>query len=130
MMWITVRKSDGAAVGQPFTVKPAPTSVLDVVECPIGYPERMVWSAAARAFFDKPTRRYTFNEWVDLFPLAEQVAIAAATMTDPMAKLIYDRAQCASGDIDPTDPRTVEGLGYLVSKGYVAQATVDAIVSG
>lgn len=73
--------------------------------------------------------RYTFNQWVDLFPLSEQVAIVTATMTDPMAKLIYDRAQSASGSIDPADARTQEGLGYLVSKGWVSQATYDRITS-
>ena len=70
---------------------------------------------------------YTFNQWVDLFPLGEQVAIVTATMSDPMAKLIYDRAQSASGSIDPRDPRTQEGVGYLVEKGYVSKATADRI---
>ncbi|WP_010218947.1 hypothetical protein [Sphingomonas sp. PAMC 26621] len=73
--------------------------------------------------------RYTFNEWVDLFSLAEQVAIVTATMSDPLAKLIYDRAQSASGNIDPKDARTLEGLGYLVSKGWVSTATHDRIAA-
>ncbi|WP_010218840.1 hypothetical protein [Sphingomonas sp. PAMC 26621] len=73
--------------------------------------------------------RYTFNEWVDLFPLVEQVAIVTATMSDPLAKLIYDRAQSASGNIDPKDARTLEGLGYLVSKGWVSAATYDRIAA-
>jgi hypothetical protein len=76
-----------------------------------------------------PIVRYTFNQWVDLFPLAEQVAIVTATMTDPLAKLIYDRAQSASGNIDPKDARTLEGLGYLRSKGWVSQATYDRIAA-
>jgi hypothetical protein len=71
--------------------------------------------------------RFTFNQWVDLFDLDEQVAIVTATMTDPMAKLIYDRAQSASGDIDPTDERTRQGLAYFVAKGWVSQATLDRI---
>jgi hypothetical protein len=71
--------------------------------------------------------RLTFNQWVDLFDLDEQVAIVTATMTDPMAKLIYDRAQSASGNIDPTDERTRQGLAYFVAKGWVSQATLDRI---
>lgn len=77
---------------------------------------------AVRAF-------YSFNQWVDLFSLDEQLAIVTATMSDPLAKLIYDRAQSASGSIDPVDPRTLEGLRYLVAKGWVAQATYDRIAA-
>jgi hypothetical protein len=73
--------------------------------------------------------RFTFNQWVDLFSLAEQVAIVTATMTDPLAKLIYDRAQSASGSIDPTDPRTAEGLQYLTTKGWVSQETFERVTA-
>ena len=74
-----------------------------------------------------PKKFYTFNQWVDMFPFPEQVAIVQATMTDPVAKLIYDRASSASGEIDAKDPRTVEGLGYLLSQGYISQSTFDTI---
>lgn len=64
---------------------------------------------------------YTFNQWVDRFPLSAQAAIVQATTADPIAKLIYDRAFNAgiSGSIDPADPRTIEGVQYLASKGYI-----------
>lgn len=97
-------------------------------EIQAGWPDLYAWSAAQARFVRVAAPAlFTFNQWVDLFPLPEQVAIVTATMTDPMAKLIYDRAQSASGSIDPADPRTLAGLGYLVSKGWISQATLDRI---
>lgn len=77
-----------------------------------------------------PLIRFTFNQWVDRFSLEAQVGIVSAIASDPIAKLIYDRAFSAgmSGDIDPTDARTIEGVQYLASKGYITpEAAAEAL---
>lgn len=128
-MWIVIRQDTGEIVSGPVADEPTASGDEEVVRAALGYPDRLTWSPDLRGFVDIERPRYTFNAWVDLFPLEEQVAIVTATMADPMAKLIYDRAQSASGNIDPADPRTLEGLGYLVGKGWVSQATYDRIAA-
>ncbi|MBB4619990.1 hypothetical protein [Sphingomonas abaci] len=128
-MWIVIRQDTGEIVSGPVADEPTAGDNEEVVRAALGFPDRLTWSPDLRGFVDVERPRYTFNAWVDLFPLEEQVAIVTATMADPMAKLIYDRAQSASGSIDPADPRTLEGLGYLVGKGWVSQATYDRIAA-
>lgn len=128
-MWIVIRQDTGAIVSGPVAEEPAAGAGEEVVRAALGFPDRVAWSPDLRGFVDIERPHFTFNGWVDLFPLSEQVAIVTATMTDPMAKLIYDRAQSASGSIDPADPRTLEGLRYLVSKSWVSQATYDRIAA-
>lgn len=49
-------------------------------------------------------------------------------MTNPMVKLLYDRAMAADY-IDLDDPRTTSMVQYLVSQGVVSQADADAVLS-
>lgn len=81
------------------------------------------------AFEFEMTRQYSFIEFMDLFTEQEQLAIAGAAMTDVTVKLWYDRAVGAAY-ILLTDPRTIVGVGELVSAGLITPERRDAVLSG
>lgn len=87
------------------------------------------WDAAARAFTAfAPKRLLTFNEWADRFTAEEQVAIAAAAMTDARVKLLYDRAIAASGAIDPADPRVAAGVQLFLALGLIGEESAARVL--
>lgn len=77
---------------------------------------------------DISVRQYSFNEFMDLFTEAEQLAIAGAAMTNVTVKLWYDRAVGADY-IDLDDPRTVEGIQTMVTNGLLTAEKVADILS-
>lgn len=68
------------------------------------------------------------NEKLDLFTQAEQLAVATATMTDPVVKLMYDRLFGAKY-LTYEDPETEAGLALLVDKGLLTPERKGEIVS-
>lgn len=71
--------------------------------------------------------RYSRLEWFSRFTLAEHGAVIAST--DPIVRAIYDRTMAAEF-IDPADPRTTEGLNYLVSVGIITAERASVITEG
>lgn len=133
MAWLLIDTASHEIVSGPHDAEPEAADGQYARLIMVGWPDTVDWVPAMQGFVRKPAsapRRYTFNEWVDRFPFEAQVAIVTATTTDPVAKLIYDRAMSAgaSGAIDPADPRTIAGVQYLVSKGVItAEQAAEAL---
>lgn len=60
-------------------------------------------------------------EFFDRFTEEEQLAIVAATMSDPQIKLWYDKLLAASF-VDFNDQRLQAGLQAMVAKGLIAES--------
>lgn len=72
--------------------------------------------------------RFVGNQKLDLFTKTEQLAVVAATMTDPMVKLLYDRLLGAAY-LTYEDPETEQGLALLVDKGLITPERKAEIVA-
>lgn len=71
--------------------------------------------------------RFAGNAKLDLFTLPEQLAVVAATMTDPLVKLMYDRL-LGSAYWTYEDAETEQGLSLLVDKGLLTPERKAEIV--
>lgn len=71
--------------------------------------------------------RFVGNEKLDLFTLPEQLAVVAATMTDPVIKLTYDRLINAAY-LSYEDPEVEQGLTKLLSRGLITAGRKAEIV--
>ncbi len=77
----------------------------------------------------EPTpKQYTQLEYQSLFTLAELVAVEVAAGTDPTLRVLQ-RMQQAATYISLADPRTLQGMQYLVSAGILTQARYDEILT-
>lgn len=65
-----------------------------------------------------PKTVFTSLEFRDLFTINEQLAIRESQLTDMEVGLVYDMMLSAQ-NIDISDPRTVQGMDLLVSKGLL-----------
>lgn len=72
--------------------------------------------------------RLTALEMLDQFTEAEQLAVVAATMTEPAIKLWYDRLIAATY-VTYEDPRTEAGLQALVDAELITQQRKIEIVA-
>lgn len=72
--------------------------------------------------------RFVGNEKLDLFTQPEQLAVVAATMQDPVVKLLYDRLLNAAY-LSYEDPETEQGLSVLVAKGLLTAVRKAEIVA-
>lgn len=72
--------------------------------------------------------RFVGNAKLDLFTRAEQLAVVAATMTDPIVKLIYDR-MIGAAYMSYEDPETGQGLALLEVKGLLTAERKAEIVA-
>lgn len=134
MKYIKFIVETGLIVGSTISSTPpevyAGQSYIEVSEDTPTDPFRYIVVDGAVVLRDEPIipptlpRVYSFNEWVDRFPLATQVAIVAASMSNPVVKLIYDRAMAADF-IDPADPRTIASTNELVTQGVISQGDAD-----
>lgn len=73
--------------------------------------------------------RLSFLQFMDLFTIDEQIALAGAAMTDAATKLWYDRAVGAQF-IDFSDLRLAQGLQTLVDSGIITAARRDRVLTG
>ena len=73
--------------------------------------------------------RLSFQQFMDLFTVEEQIALAGAAMTDAATKLWYDRAVGAQF-IDFSDPRLAQALQALVDSGIITAARRDRVLTG
>ncbi len=71
---------------------------------------------------------FTALEMLDLFTEAEQLAVVAATMTEPAIKLWYDRLIAATY-VTYEDPRTEAGLQALVDAELITPQRKAEIVA-
>lgn len=69
----------------------------------------------------------TFREFMDLFTVGEQAAIAGAAMQSVQIKLWYDRAM--GGDVPLDNADTIAGVGALLSASLITQAAHDAVLA-
>lgn len=106
-------------------------------ECPDGWivmqgqrPEAYMLAQADGTWGAPATEwpRFVGNEKLDLFTPSEQLAVVAATMTDPMVKLAYDRL-IGAAFWTYEDPETEQGLAMLESKGIITAARKAQIVA-
>lgn len=72
--------------------------------------------------------RFTALEMLDQFTEAEQLAVVAATMTEPAIKLWYDRLIAATY-VTYEDPRTEAGLQALVDAELITPQRKSEIVA-
>lgn len=87
---------------------------------------RQTWQVMARP--PAPYPQFTPLELLDLFTEAEQLAVVAATMTEPAVKLWYDRLIAATF-VTYEDPRTESGLQALVDAELITPSRKAAIVA-
>ena len=73
-----------------------------------------------------PVPQFTFLQFLALFTAAEQAAIVDST--DTQVKLFLLMAAGAS-TISLVDPRTMQGLAYLVSINLITQARETAVLA-
>lgn len=122
------------------------TSVVNVIEAEAGFelPGFLLvptdtagpgWSYIEGEFIAPPPEpsqlvypQFTALEMLDLFTEAEQLAVVAATMTEPAVKLWYDRLIAATY-VTYEDPRTEEGLQALVEAELITPERKAEIVS-
>lgn len=74
-----------------------------------------------------PKTVFTSLEFRDLFTINEQLAIRESQLTDMEVGLVYDMMLSAQ-NIDISDPRTVQGMDLLVSKGLITNERRDEIL--
>lgn len=74
-----------------------------------------------------PKTVFTSLEFRDLFTINEQLAIRESQLTDMEVGLVYDMMLSAQS-IDISDPRTVQGMDLLVSKGLITNERRDEIL--
>lgn len=72
--------------------------------------------------------RFFGNQKLDLFTREEQLTVVAATMTDPVVKLMYDRL-IGAAYLSYEDPETEQGLSMLVNKDLLTPERKAEIVS-
>ena len=134
---------NGSSEMPPFATGPNPTcATLDPVPSfdPVTERARRVAGAWAVELIPLPEPdlepeppelqfpRFHGNHKLDLFTLQEQLAVVAATMTDPVVKLMYDRLLVAAY-LSYEDPEMEQGLSLLVDKGLITQERKLEIVS-
>jgi hypothetical protein len=81
---------------------------------------RSAWTAYA------PPRRWSAEEFIERLTMEEQLAILGSD--DPMVRLFTAKLY-AAGVVVADDPRTQQGMAYLVSKGFLTEERRQAILS-
>ena len=66
-------------------------------------------------------------EYQSLFTVPELVAIEIAAQTDPTLRVLQ-RMQQAASFISLSDPRTIQGMQYLLSKNLITQERYNEIL--
>lgn len=74
-----------------------------------------------------PKTVFTSLEFRDLFTINEQLSIREAQLVDMEVGLVYDMMLSAQ-NIDISDPRTIQGMDLLVSKGLITNERRDEIL--
>lgn len=88
-MWIEVSSSDYAIVGSPFNAKPAKRDGVEIVECPVTFPQTMMWVASARGFLDVPqTTAWNGTAWVEDVAKVEAALLAQVKAEAEQRKML------------------------------------------
>jgi len=74
-----------------------------------------------------PKTVFTSLEFRDLFTINEQLSIREAQLVDMEVGLVYDMMLSAQ-NIDISDPRTIQGMDLLVSKGLITNERRNEIL--
>lgn len=74
-----------------------------------------------------PKTVFTSLEFRDLFTINEQLSIRESQLVDMEVGLVYDMMLSAQS-IDISDPRTVQGMDLLVSKGLLTNQRRNEIL--
>lgn len=74
-----------------------------------------------------PKTVFTSLEFRDLFTINEQLSIRESQLVDMEVGLVYDMMLSAQ-NIDISDPRTVQGMDLLVSKGLITNQRRNEIL--
>ena len=74
-----------------------------------------------------PKTVFTSLKFRDLFTINEQLSIREAQLVDMEVGLVYDMMLSAQS-IDISDPRTVQGMDLLVSKGLITNERRDEVL--
>lgn len=74
-----------------------------------------------------PKTVFTSLEFRNLFTINEQLSIREAQLVDMEVGLVYDMMLSAQ-NIDISDPRTVQGIDLLVTKGLITNARRNEIL--
>jgi hypothetical protein len=94
------------------------------------YPQWAAISATATAFEAAVKLRRvegSFREFMALFTMPEQVAMATAAMQNAMVKLWYDKAMGGS-TLRLDHPDMIAGVAFMVSAGLLTQARADDVL--
>ena len=74
-----------------------------------------------------PKTTYTSLEFRDLFTINEQLSIRESQLVDMEAGLVYDMMLSAQ-NIDISDPRTIQGMDLLATKGLITNERRNEIL--
>ena len=74
-----------------------------------------------------PKTVFTSLKFRDLFTINEQLSIRESQLVDMEVGLVYDMMLSAQS-IDISDPRTVQGMDLLVSKGLITNERRDEVL--
>lgn len=74
-----------------------------------------------------PKTVFTSLEFRDLFTINEQLAIRESQLVDMEVGLVYDMMLSAQ-NIDISDPRTIQGMDLLVTKGLLTNQRRNEIL--
>lgn len=74
-----------------------------------------------------PKTVFTSLEFRDLFTINEQLAIRESQLVDMEVGLVYDMMLSAQ-NIDISDPRTIQGMDLLVTKGLITNERRNEIL--
>jgi len=74
-----------------------------------------------------PKTAFTSLEFRNLFNINEQLSIREAQLVDMEVGLVYDMMLSAQ-NIDISDPRTIQGMDLLVSKGLITNERRNEIL--
>jgi hypothetical protein len=71
--------------------------------------------------------QFSSLNFLERFTSQEQLAVVSATMANAQVKLWYDKL-LAANFVDVADPRTAEGLAFLVAAGLLSQERASEIL--
>jgi hypothetical protein len=73
-------------------------------------------------------KMWTPLEFMELFTLEERIALREFSKADALAEDWLDLLK-ASQEVRLDDPRTLDGLNYMVLKGVLSQARADEVLA-
>jgi hypothetical protein len=94
---------------------------LDGLPAPTVEEMQAAWDA-----WEGPPPQWTPFDFIDRFPIHAQLALMSSP--DPMVQLFRTKAM-VSPVIRADDPRTAQGMAYLVAQGIITQGEHDLILS-